>query len=128
MYHIPDPNQYKEAINSEAREEWKIVIDEEMSVLEKREVGQDVDCPANRDVLKGRWVYKTKVKTDRTIEGEKGRCCAKGFSQRPGEDYEEVYAPVARLKSLRILLSILVNQEYTIPQLDAKKLPFSMEI
>ena len=68
MYHIPDPNSYKEAVNSGAKEEWKIAMDEEMAVLKKREVGQEVDRPMNRDVLKGRWVYKTKVKRDGTIE------------------------------------------------------------
>src|ERR1700761_82018 len=95
-------------------------MDKEMAVLKKREVGQEVDRPTNRDILKGRWVYKTKVKRDGTIERRKGRYCAKGFSQRPGEDYEELYAPVARLESLRLLLSISINRSYHIKQLDVK--------
>jgi len=120
MYHVPDPNSYKEAKESGAREEWKTAMDEEIKVLMKREVGKEVERPMNRDVLKGRWVYKTKVKKDGTIERRKGRYCAKGFSQRPGEDYEEVYAPVARLELLRLLLSISINRGYTIRQLDVK--------
>jgi hypothetical protein len=120
MYHIPDPNSYKEAMRTQEKEEWKKAMDEEMTVLEKRRVGEEVKRPDNRRVLSGRWVYKAKVKKDGTIERRKARYCAKGFNQIPGEDFEEVYAPVARLESLRTLLSISVQRGYSLRQLDIK--------
>src|SRR5205807_5391568 len=55
-----------------------------------------------------------------TIERRKGRYCARGFNQIPGEDFEEVYAPVVRLESLRVLLSVSVKRGYSIRQLDIK--------
>ena len=120
MYHIPDPNSYKEAMKSQEKDEWIKAMDEEMRVLEKRRVGEEVDKPSGKRVLTGRWVYKAKVKKDGTIERRKARYCAKGFNQIPGEDFEEVYAPVARLESLRMLLSISVQRGYFLRQLDIK--------
>ena len=95
-------------------------MEEEMKVLEDRGVGEEVNRPINQTVLKGQWVYKTKVKKDGTIKRRKGRYCAKGYSQKPGEDFDDIYAPVARLKSLRILLSKSVKRNYTLKQLDVK--------
>ena len=120
MYHIPDPNPYREAMESDAVEEWKQAMDEEMKVLEDRGVGEEVNRPINKTVLKGRWVYKTKVKNEGINERRKGRYCAKGYSQKPGEDFDDIYALVARLESLRILLSISVKRNYTLRQLDVK--------
>ena len=54
MYHIPDPNSYREAMESDAVEEWKQAMDEEMKVLESRGVGEEVNRPINKTVLKGR--------------------------------------------------------------------------
>ena len=120
MYHIPDPNSYQEAMESDAVEQWKQAMNEEMKVLESRGVGEEVNRPIDKTVLKGRWVYKTKVKKDGSIKRRKGRYCAKGYSQKPGEDFDDIYALVARLESLRILLSISVKRNYTLRQLDVK--------
>ena len=117
---IPDPNWYREAMESAAAEEWKLAMEEEMKVLEDRGVGEEVNQPINQTVLKEWWVYKTKVKKDGTIEQQKGRYCAKGYSHKPGEDFDDINAPVARLDSLRILLSILVKRNYTLQLLDLK--------
>ena len=68
MYHIPDPNSYRQAMESDKSEDWKRAMDEEMEVLRSRRVGEEVDQPNNKTVLKGRWVYKAKVKPDGTIE------------------------------------------------------------
>ena len=95
-------------------------MDEEMEVLRNRGVGEEVDRPKNKKVLKGRWVYKAKVKKDGTIERRKGRYCVKGYSQKPGEDFDDIYAPVAPLESLRILLSISVKRNYILRQIDIK--------
>ena len=120
MYHIPDPNSYREAVESYAAEQWKQAMDEGMKVLKESGVGEEVNRPIDKTVEKGRWVYKTKVKKEGSIERRKGRYCAKGYSQKPGEDFDDIYAPVARLESLRIVLSISVKRNYTLRQLDVK--------
>ena len=106
MLHIPDMNSYREGMESDEVEEWKKAMYEEMKVLKDRVVREEVNRPINKTVLKGRWVYKTKVKKDGSIERRKGRYCAKGYSQKPREDFDDIYAPVARLEFLRIVLSI----------------------
>ena len=121
MYHIPDPNTYQQWMESDESEDWKKAMNEEMEVLRSRGVGEEVDRPTNKTVLKWRWVYKAKVKSDGTIEQQKGPYCAKEYSQKPGEDFDDIYAPVARLESLRILLCVAVKRNYTLQQLDVKK-------
>ena len=54
MYHIPDPNSYREAMESDAVEEWKQVIEEEIKVLKDRGVGEEVNRPIDKTVLKWR--------------------------------------------------------------------------
>ena len=120
MYHIPDPNTFQQVMESDESEDWKKTMDEEIEVLRSRGVGEEVDRPTNKTVLKGRWVYKTEVKSDGTIERRKGRYCSQGYSQKPGEDFDDIYAPVARLESLPILLSVAVKRNYTLRQLDVK--------
>jgi len=97
-------------------------MDKEIEVLRNRRVGEDVDRPKNKKVLKGWLVYKAKVKQDSTIEGPKGRYCAKRYTQKPGEDFDDIYGLVAQLESLRILLSLSVKPNYTMRQLDVKSL------
>ena len=53
MYHIPDPNSYQEAMKSDTAEEWKLAMEEEMKVLKDRGVGEEVNRPINKTVLKG---------------------------------------------------------------------------
>jgi len=119
-YHIPDPTSYEKAMETDKVDGWKKAIDEEMEVLRNRKGGEEVDRPKNKKVLEGRWVYKAKVKQDGTIKRQKGRYYAKAYSQKPGKDFDDIYTPVARLESLRILLSTSVKREYTIKQLDVR--------
>jgi len=95
-------------------------MDEEIEVLRNRRVGEDVDRPKNKKVLKGRWVYKAKVKQDSTIERRKGQYCAQEYSQKPREDFDDIYGLVAQLESLEILRSLSVKRNYLMRQLDVK--------
>ena len=67
-----------------------------------------VDLPSGQSVVGCRWVYKIKTKADGSVELYKARLVAKGFTQEYGIDYEETFAPVARLTFVRCLIVMAV--------------------
>jgi hypothetical protein len=70
--------------------------------------------------VKCRWVYKVKQKPDGSVERFKARVVAKGYLQQHGVDYNEVFAPVSKHATLRVLLSIAAAQDLEIIHLDIK--------
>uniref|UniRef100_A0A2N9GAS3 Uncharacterized protein n=1 Tax=Fagus sylvatica TaxID=28930 RepID=A0A2N9GAS3_FAGSY len=79
---------------------------EELQALEKTHTWDLVDLPRGKFSIGCKWVYKIKTKSDGTIERYKARLIAKGYAQEYGIDYEETFAPVARITSIRSLLAI----------------------
>jgi Reverse transcriptase (RNA-dependent DNA polymerase) len=67
-----------------------------------------------------KWIYKIKYNSDGTIERYKARLIAKGYTQTYGIDYEETFTPVEKMNTVRILLSVAVNQKWTLHQMDVK--------
>ncbi|KAG8502943.1 hypothetical protein CXB51_000740 [Gossypium anomalum] len=76
--------------------------------------------PTGKKTVGCKWIFTTKFKLDGSIDRYKARLVARGFTQTYGLDYEETFAPVAKLNTIRVLLSIAVNLEWPLIQLDLK--------
>jgi Reverse transcriptase (RNA-dependent DNA polymerase)/gag-polypeptide of LTR copia-type/Integrase core domain/GAG-pre-integrase domain len=76
------------------------------------------DLPAGRKAIGNKWVFKVKAKDDGTVDRFKARLVIQGFSQRPGIDYDETFAPVAHQESVRLLLALAAQHGYKLRHVD----------
>lgn len=99
---------------------WKRAIEDELRSLEKNRTWDLVEAPAGRRVVSCKWVFRIKKKEDGTAARYKARLVAKGCSQRAGYDYQETYAPVVRMSTVRTLLAVAVQQNLHLHQMDVR--------
>jgi len=85
---------------------WQQAMDEERFVLHQTATWDLVPIPLGKSVIGYRWVYKIKTNSDRSIERYKVRLVAKGYSQQYGMDYEETFAPVAKITTIHTLIVV----------------------
>ncbi|KAK4406351.1 Retrovirus-related Pol polyprotein from transposon TNT 1-94 [Sesamum angolense] len=99
---------------------WVQAMEEEIKMIEKNNTWELADRPKDKEIIGVKWIYKTKLNADGSIQKHKARLVAKGYSQLPGIDYTETFAPVARLDTIRALIAIVVNKKWKIYQMDVK--------
>ena len=114
---ISIPSTIQEALS---RPEWKTAVLEEMNALEKNQTWKIVELPKDKPTMGCRWVFTPKFMANGMLERYKARLVAKGYTQTYGIDYTETFAPVAKLNTVRILLSLAVNRDWPLHQLDVK--------
>ncbi|KAH9735881.1 protein kinase domain-containing protein [Citrus sinensis] len=93
---------------------------EEMRALHDNGTWEVVDLPKGKKVVGSKWVFTVKYKADGEVEKYKARLVAQGFTQTYGIDYEETFALMAKLNSIQVLLSLAVNLDWELHQLDVK--------
>lgn len=108
----------REAMISSDAQEWTEAMTDEVQSILRQDTWEIIDRPENRHVVGSRMVLRNKIGSDGQVEKRKARIVARGFSQRPGTDFYETFAPVARLKSVRIALSLAASKNMIIRQLD----------
>ena len=93
---------------------------EELAALRRTGTWEVVPLPAHAVPITCKWVYKIKTKADGSIERYKARLVARGFQQSYGRDYEETFAPVAHMTTIRALIAVASIRSWTISQMDVK--------
>jgi hypothetical protein len=93
---------------------------EEMDALDKNEAWDIVEFPARRKYVGSKWLFKKKFNAQGKVEKYKARLVAKGYSQVEGIDFGEIFSPVAKLTSIRFILSIFVSFDLEVEQMDVK--------
>lgn len=118
---IEEPQCFHDAQVSAEWLKWNGSMEEEMDSLTKNKTWNVVDRPEGKKIIGCRWLYKKKPGIP-GVEPEryKARLVARGFTQREGIDYQEVFAPVVKHVSIRILMSAVVNQDLELEQMDVK--------
>ena len=76
--------------------------------------------PANKKAIDVKWIFKLKLKPNGEVAKHKARLVARGFMQKAGMDYFEVYAPVARLETVRLIVAITCGSNWPMHHLDVK--------
>ena len=79
-----------------------------------------VELPKGKDVIGVKWVYKTKSNAKGKIERHKARLVVKGYKQKHGIDYEETFAPISIMETVRAVLSIAAQNKWKVYQMDLK--------
>ncbi|KAM2733441.1 hypothetical protein EV2_036866 [Malus domestica] len=111
------PNSVQEAL---ADSRWKDAMNEELRSLKKNATWDIIDLPAGKKTVGCKWVYTVKYKADGTVDRFKARLVAKGYTQKYGIDYTDTFAPVAKINTVRVLLSLAANLDWPLQQFDVK--------
>ena len=93
---------------------WKQAIDEEIKSIEKNNTWELTTLPRGQKAIGVKWVYKAKKNAKGEIEKYKARLVAKGYKQKQGVDYEEVFALIARLETIRMIIAIAAQYKWSI--------------
>ncbi|CAH9081989.1 unnamed protein product [Cuscuta epithymum] len=112
---IKEPKTYKQAIKYP---EWQTAMNTELQALEQNNTWTLVNLPPQQHTVGCKWVYKTKLKSDGTLERYKARLVAKGYTQEEGLDYFDTFSPVVKLTTVRLLLAIATTKHWFLQQLD----------
>ncbi|WVZ80792.1 LOW QUALITY PROTEIN: hypothetical protein U9M48_028243 [Paspalum notatum var. saurae] len=99
---------------------WVNAMHEELENFERNYVLDLVESPPNCRPIGTKWVFKNKQGENGMVVRNKARLVAQGFCQKEGIDYEETFAPIARLEAIRILLAFAASKGFKLQQMDVK--------
>ncbi|WZZ70528.1 hypothetical protein YC2023_081898 [Brassica napus] len=118
---VDEPKTVAEVMKSTDLDKWNASMKEEKSSLDKNHTWDLVDRPLKQRIIECKWIYKIKEGIPGVEDPRyKSRLVAKGYTQVEGMDYNEIFAPVVKHVSIRIMLSYVVNFDTELEQMDVK--------
>ena len=115
---VPEPTTMREALSSPESERWHESTQAEFDSLKDHDNWDLCELLPGRKLIGSKWVFKVKYGESGKIDRFKCRVVAQGFSQIPGTDYSETFAPVARFGTIRTMLAIGVQRGMNIQQME----------
>ncbi|KAG9446390.1 hypothetical protein H6P81_012518 [Aristolochia fimbriata] len=112
-----EPRKVEDALRDEF---WIRAMQEELEQFSRNQVWTLVPRPANINVIGTKWVFKNKTDEEGNVVRNKARLVAQGYTQVEGVDFDETFAPVARLESIRLLLAVASCLKIKLHQMDVK--------
>ncbi|GKC67133.1 uncharacterized mitochondrial protein-like protein, partial [Tanacetum coccineum] len=99
---------------------WIESMQDELNQFKHLDVWELVECPVGINIIKVKWIWKNKTDPENTVIRNKSRLVAKRYGQEEGIDFEESFAPVARLEAVQIFVAYAAHKNFLIFQMDVK--------
>jgi len=115
-----DPKTLAQAMGRPDWPEWKLAMEEELALMAKYDVWDVVDEPVDTNIVGSRWVFRIKRDSNGKILKYRARLVAQGFTQMYGIDFQDTFAPVARLSSIRAVIALAASEDWELHQMDVK--------
>ncbi|KAE8695714.1 hypothetical protein F3Y22_tig00110694pilonHSYRG00408 [Hibiscus syriacus] len=114
-----EPECYDEAMQIEDSVKWESSMKDEMNLLMSNQTWELAELPPGKKALHNKWIYMIKEEHDGS-KRYKARLVVKGFQQKEGIDYNEIFSPVVKLYTIRLVLKIVAAENLHLEQLDVK--------
>jgi hypothetical protein len=95
-------------------------MEEECAAIYANQTWDLVQRPVQANIVTGKWIFRHKFHADGSFDGYKARWVLRGFTQRPGVDYDETFSPVVKPVTVRTVLTLAHFRDWPIHQLDVK--------
>ncbi|CAH9062481.1 unnamed protein product [Cuscuta epithymum] len=115
-----EPESFQEAVSHKDKEKWLIAMQDELESLQKNQTYEIVELPKGKKALRNKWVFKLKKDANGQVVKHKARLVVKGFQQKKGIDFDEIFAPVVKMTSIRIILGLAASMNLELEQMDVK--------
>ena len=108
--------------------DWKKAMNEEMEALQRNTTWELVPLPKGKKTVGYRWIFIVKLNLDGSINRYKAWLVAKGYTQKYEVDYEDTFASVAKMNTIRVLISLVANLDWPLRQFNVKNTFFNRTI
>ncbi|KAH9747317.1 hypothetical protein KPL70_004670 [Citrus sinensis] len=115
-----EPSTFHETLNSSDVALWMTTMQEEIEAIHKNKTWKLVSLPHGRKAIGNKWAYKIKRDSNDQVERYRARLVVKGYAQKEGIDFNEIFSPVVRLTTVRVVLMMCAIFNLHLEQLDVK--------
>ncbi|GKC09972.1 retrovirus-related pol polyprotein from transposon TNT 1-94 [Tanacetum coccineum] len=112
-----EPKNIKEAMLDHS---WIESMQDDLNQFKRLDVWELVECPVDKNIIKVKWIWKNKTDAENIVIQNKSRLVTKGYGQEEGINFEESFAPVARLEAVSIFVAYAAHKNFPIFQMDVK--------